>query len=134
MLLWHIFVSFIEKKPCTNFCGVLIRFHEVKELQSLEFSVSDVIPANAQNISPPGFFVFFVSFMKQKPCIKLYDVFNHFSRFYEIAKFWRNKLYLNLNDVMLANEHTIYAKCGLHLNFRNFLLILFCFAMKKDPF
>ena len=29
MVLWHVFVNFMEKEPCTKFCGVLISFHEV---------------------------------------------------------------------------------------------------------
>ena len=42
------------------------------------------------------------------------------------------KLYLNLSGVIHANKHTKYANCGLHVNFCNFLLMLFCFMMKKD--
>ena len=34
----------MDKEPCTKFCGILIRFHEVIKLQSFGFSVSDVIP------------------------------------------------------------------------------------------
>ena len=77
----------MRKDPCTKFCGVLIRFHKVVKLQSFEFSVSDVIPENVQNISPLVFFAFFVSFMEKKPPIKFYGVFDHFSRAYEVAKF-----------------------------------------------
>ena len=43
-----------------------IRLHEVLKLQSFEFSVSDVIYANVQNISPLIFFAFFVSIMEKK--------------------------------------------------------------------
>ena len=75
------------KDPCTKFCGALIRFHEDIKLQSFEFSVSDVIPENVQNISPLVFFAFFVSFMEKKPPIKFYGVFDHFSRAYQVAKF-----------------------------------------------
>ena len=46
LLLWHIFVSFMENKSGKNVCGVLVSFHEVIKLQSFEFSVIDVIPAN----------------------------------------------------------------------------------------
>ena len=53
------FVNFMEKKSCTKFCGVLVRFHEIIELQSFEFSVSDVISTNVQNISSLVFFAFF---------------------------------------------------------------------------
>ena len=41
----------MEKELCTKFCGVLIVFHEVMELQSFESGVSDVMPANVQGIS-----------------------------------------------------------------------------------
>ena len=44
------FVNFMEKEPGIKFCGVLIRFPGVIKLQSLGFSVRDVIPADVQNI------------------------------------------------------------------------------------
>ena len=51
LFLWHEFNDFMEKEPCTKFCGVLIRSsHEVMKLQSFESGVIDVIPANVQNI------------------------------------------------------------------------------------
>ena len=25
-ILWHIFVNFMDKEPCTKFCGVFVRF------------------------------------------------------------------------------------------------------------
>ena len=74
----------MDTEPVTKFCGVLIRFREVIKLQS--FELSDVIPANVQNISVLVFFAFFVSFMEKKPT-KFYGVFNHFSRTYEVKKF-----------------------------------------------
>ena len=46
----------MEKEPCTKFLGVLISFHEIMKLQSSESDVSDIVPANIQNIS---FLVFF---------------------------------------------------------------------------
>ena len=46
----------MKKEPCTKFHGLQIRIHEVIELQSFKFSVSDVIPANVQNISPLVFY------------------------------------------------------------------------------
>ena len=49
----------MDKAPCTKFYGVLIRFLKVIKL-SFEFNVSDVIPANVQNISPVFFFFFYV--------------------------------------------------------------------------
>ena len=66
------------------------------------------MPTNAQNISPLVFFAFFVSFfvrfMEKKPPIKFYGVFDHFSRTYEVAKFWMIELYLNVSDIMNANS------------------------------
>ena len=41
----------MEKEPCTKFCGILISSHKVMKLQSFESGVSDVTPANVQNIS-----------------------------------------------------------------------------------
>ena len=81
------FVDFMDKGPCTKFCVILIRFHEVIKLQSFEFSVSDVVSAIVQNISPLVFFALFVSFMEKKPPIKFYSVFNHFLRSYQVKKF-----------------------------------------------
>ena len=42
----------MDKGPCAKFCGVLIRFQKIIKLQRFEFNVSDVIPTNAQIISP----------------------------------------------------------------------------------
>ena len=53
---YDIFINFMEKEPYTKFCGVLINFNEVMKLQSVDFGVSDIIPANVQNISPQAFF------------------------------------------------------------------------------
>ena len=36
------------KEPFTKFCGLLITFQEFIKLQTFEFSISDVIPANVQ--------------------------------------------------------------------------------------
>ena len=76
----------------------------------------------------------FVSFMGKKPPIKFYGIFDQFLRTYEVSKFWMINLYLNLSDIMHTNEHKKHANCGLHVNFWNFLLMLFCFMMKKDHF
>ena len=73
----------MQEKTCTKCCGVLISFHEVMKLQSLEFGLSDVIPANIQNISSLVFF----SFMEKKLSTKFYGVFDHFSRNYEVITF-----------------------------------------------
>ena len=107
----------MEKEPCTKFCGVLVRLHKVINLQRFEFSVSDVIPANVQNILPLIFFAFFVIFLEKKPTIKFYGVFDHFLGTYEVAKFSMTELYLDVSDVIQTNEHTKHDNCGLHVNF-----------------
>ena len=65
-----IFLLILCKKKLVQCCGVLISFHEVMKLQSLEFGLSDVIPANIQNISSLVFF----SFMEKKLSTKFYGV------------------------------------------------------------
>ena len=72
--------------------------------------------------------------MGKKPPIKFYGIFDQFLRTYEVSKFWMINLYLNVSDIMHANEHKKHANCGLHVNFWNFLLMLFCFMTKKDHF
>ena len=47
MVLWHVFVNFMEKEPCAKFCGVLISFHEV--------DVSDVNTSEWTKYFIPGF-------------------------------------------------------------------------------
>ena len=44
------------------------------------------------------------------------------------------KLYLNVRDAIHANEQTKHANCGLRGTFGRFLLMSFCFKMKKDHF
>ena len=44
------------------------------------------------------------------------------------------KLRFDLSEAFHANEHTLYANCGLHIHFWNFWQMLFCFMMKKDHF
>ena len=46
LFLCHNFNDFMEKEPCTKFCGVVISSHEVMKLQSSESGVSDIIPPN----------------------------------------------------------------------------------------
>ena len=43
-----------------------------------------------------------------------------------------NKLYLDVSDVIHANEHTVCVNCGLHGSFWDFLLMSFCFMMKNN--
>ena len=55
----------MKKKFYTKVFGVLISFNKVMNFQSFEFDASDVIPMNAQNISPPVFFSYFCSFYRE---------------------------------------------------------------------
>ena len=48
---------------------------------------------------------------------------------YGVAKFRMIILYIEISDVIHANEHTKHVNCGLH---ENVLLISFCFMMKRD--
>ena len=52
----------MEKESCTNFCGALISSQEIMKLQNFESDVSDVIPANVQNISSLTFTQFYRCF------------------------------------------------------------------------
>ena len=76
----------------------------------------------------------FVSFIEKKSLIKFYDVCYHFSWTYKVAKFWMIKLYLNISVVIQTNQHTKHANCDLNVNFWDFLLMSFCFLVKKDHF
>ena len=83
------------KESCTKFSGVLVSLHEAIELQSFQLHVSDVIPLNAQKISPPVFFAYIIfTFMEIKPPITFYGVFDHFSRTYKVVKLWMIKYVL----------------------------------------
>ena len=59
---------------------------------------------------------------------KFYDSFDHFSRTYEVPKFWIIKLYLDVRNVVYAIEYTKYAYKLLEL------LMPFNFMMKKSNF
>ena len=104
------------------------------EFKNVEFRVSDAISANVQTISPQFSFRFFFKFFWEKPTIKLFSVFDHFSGIYEINKFWMIKVYLNISGATNENKHTKYANCGFHINFWNFLLMSFYITMKKGHF
>ena len=55
LFLRHIFVNFMEKEPCTEFCGVLIRFQDVIKLQSFEFSESVTLYPRMHKTFQPWF-------------------------------------------------------------------------------
>ena len=75
----------------------------------------------------------FVYFMKKEPFTKFY-VFNHFSVTCKVTNFWWIKLWINVSDVITTKEQTKYANWGLHVILWNFLLMSYCFKMKKDFF
>ena len=41
-------------------------------------------------------------------------------------------MYIDVSDVIQANEHTKYPNCGLPVNFLIFLLMSFCFTITKE--
>ena len=66
----------MEKEPVTKFFSVLVSFHVVIKLQSSEFSVSDVIHGNVQNISVLIFFaIFFCYFYGAKASYEVLGCF-----------------------------------------------------------
>ena len=109
----------------------MIGFQEVINLWTFEFSVSDVILPNVQNISPLVFFTFFVRFMEKKPPMKFCGVFVYYSRTYEVAKFWMIKFCLDVGDVILEKVHTKYANYGLLVNFWIFSWCNFVLGWKR---
>ena len=68
----------MEKEPYTKFCRVLISSHEVMKLQSFKCNMSDVILANAQNISFLVFFAYICNFMEKEPFTQFFGPFDHF--------------------------------------------------------
>ena len=87
LFLWHNFNDFMEKEPCTKFCGVLTSSHEVMKLQSFESSMSDIILANVQHISfhPAGFF-YILSLLWKKNMLHSFKVVLTIS--HELMKLW----------------------------------------------
>ena len=62
LVLRHNLNYFIQKGPCTKFCGVLISSHDAMTLKNFEWSVTDVILANVKYISSLVFFEHFCQF------------------------------------------------------------------------
>ena len=65
----------MEKEPYTKLCSILVRFQKIVKLQIFEFSKSDVLPTNVQNISHWFSFLFFASFMEKKSSIQFLTIF-----------------------------------------------------------
>ena len=76
-------------------------------------NVMDVIPVNVRNILP--------IFMEKKLSTKFYGVLFE----------WLN--FLDVSDNIHIDNHTLYANCGLHVNFWNFRSI-FSFMTRRDHF
>ena len=72
----------MEKELCRTICCGLISFQGVRKLQSFEFNLNDVnvIPVNAENISPLIFLHIFIDFMEKESSTNFYGVFDHFSQ------------------------------------------------------
>ena len=54
-----------------------------------------------------------------------------FDELNEVAKFWMINLYLDVSNVIHANEHTKYTNCDLPRNFRILLFVSLCFYNEK---
>ena len=81
-------------------------FDEVMNLQSFEFSISDVIPRMHKTFHTWFSLHIFVNFMKKEPSTKFYFIFEYFSRTYEIIIFWKSKMHLYVNaPSMPMNTH-----------------------------
>ena len=77
---------------------------------------------------------FFVSFVEKNPPIKFHRLFHNFSRTYEVAKFWMlNCISTYLMPYMPMNKQNMLIVSYME-PFGSFLLMSFCFKMKKDLF
>ena len=123
-VLLHIYINFMEKEPSTKFHGVLVIFSRSCEVPKLWIQRKWPYPTNVRNISTLNFWLIFFNFMKKKPPTECYGVFDHFSRSYKVMKFRMTRWCFNVSDV----------KCGIYLNFWNFLLRWFCFMITMDYF
>ena len=111
----------MEKEPCTRFCSVLVRFDEVIKLQSFEFSISDIIPANVQNISA---LVFYGSSYRR--CSVKKGVFRNFAKF--TGKHLCQRLFFNK-----FLKTSLWHRC-FSVNFAKLLRIPFCRTPPNDCF
>ena len=107
-----VFVNFMQKLPSTKFCGVLIILYGVLA------KVTKFWIRLKWHHFTTGFCLHnFVSFIKKVPSIKSYCVYDHFSRSYEVIMLWMIKRFLNVNDVIPANENIYYANWAYIWNF-----------------
>lgn len=91
--------------------------HKVIKLRSFESSMSDIIPANVQNISHWFSLHLFDNFIEKKASCKVLWCFSPFSWTYKVMKFQMIKLYLDISNTIHTNEHTKHANSGSHVNF-----------------
>ena len=90
------------------FSKVLRRFDHFPRYDILKFEdeVSDAIPAHVHKVSPLLFFHVFVNLTGKEPLTGFSNVHDHFLRSCEVSNH-------DVSGIILANEHTQYANCGL---------------------
>ena len=78
--LLYIFINFMEKKPQTNFCDILIRFNE---LAKFWIWCKWIHTRKCLNSSDPGFFYFLIlNLMENELSTKFFGVFYFFFETY----------------------------------------------------
>ena len=109
LLLWHIFVNFMEKGSCTKLWAVLISFQEVMKWKSFEFDVSDVINVNVKIFHHWFPSHIFVNFMEKVLWCSW--------------QFFTNLVTFHVGEFIHTNEHTSYANFGFQ-TFRIFVDVI----------
>ena len=111
------FCSFYGEGALYKVYDILVKFHEdICNVTNFWVQRKWLHTRKWSKNFPPGFLC------------KFYDGFDHFSRTYEVPKFWIIKLYLDVSNVIYAIEYTKYAYKLLEL------LMPFNFMMKKSNF
>ena len=111
------FCSFYWERALYKVYDILVKFHEdICNVTNFWVQRKWLHTRKWSKNFPPGFLC------------KFYDGFDHFSRTYEVPKFWIIKLYLDVSNVIYAIEYTKYAYKLLEL------LMPFNFMMKKSNF
>ena len=111
------FCSFYGERALYKVYDILVKFHEdICNVTNFWVQRKWLHTRKWSKNFPPGFLC------------KFYDGFDHFSRTYEVPKFWIIKLYLDVSNVIYAIEYTKYAYKLLEL------LMPFNFMMKKSNF
>ena len=115
----------MRKEPCAKFYGVLIGSRKLWSYKVLNPALPTPYPRMYKTFQPWFSFPIFVNFMEKGLPTHSYGRFDHLS--------WRLNC-LDVRDIIQANEHTLYANCGLHVKFWKFCLKSFCFMMRKSHF